>query len=273
MFYIWSNFATSTLAAAIDPTQTVIQLVNASKFPQPAEVGEKFIITVGDEPLNPEIMLCTSRSGGLLTVVRGYDQTMAKGWAGGSMVKHGPTAEAFRWLSRAALDFNRRFIGFAPVEPSTDGNGDPLLPGAFYYNTVSAAYRSWDGHQWVDSTSLPIITVPPGQQVNVPGTTYTISTADAVKTLRFTSDLPVLVTVPGNIATVMQTDLFQGGNGIITVQGDGSSTLESPNDRDLKHRSTAGRGMTMNLWMDENVDGAHAHWWVRGETQITEGAT
>lgn len=269
MYYIWANFAQSTLVDAIDDAQTHIQVASASKFPQPGDVTEKFTIVVGDPADVYEIMLVTAVMDDEFEVVRGYDQTTPQAFDVDALVVHQPTAEAYRWMSRAALDFNRKFIGSVTVAPSVDSNGDPLMAGAFYFNTAQGRYYSWDGASWSSPDTLPIAQ---GTQRTIEETDYLLKASDNMATLRFTNDSAITVTVPEDILNPMQSDLFQAGNGVITVVGSGGAVLESPFDRDLKHRSTAGRGMTVNVWMDDNPDGTHAHYWVRGETAPTPGA-
>jgi hypothetical protein len=57
------------------------------------------------------------------------------------------------WANRAASYFGGFFaelyLGAWPVPPTSTSNGDPIPPGAIYYNTISGQAFIWDGSQWV----------------------------------------------------------------------------------------------------------------------------
>lgn len=149
MLWIWSNFAASTLlvdAAAADLTLEVAA-IDGALFPEPGEVGEQFNMILG-EGATQEIVTCTARVGGLFTVTRGTDQTSALDWPAGTPIRHEMTAEVARWMSTAALDFNRRYIGYGPIDPTTDANGDELQPGMIFFNTQDREMKYWD-EEWI----------------------------------------------------------------------------------------------------------------------------
>lgn len=49
----------------------------------------------------------------------------------------------------AAEEVNKRFLGAASVDPTVDLNGDPLEPGAFYFNTVDSAPKIYSEGAWI----------------------------------------------------------------------------------------------------------------------------
>jgi len=55
-------------------------------------------------------------------------------------------------LSAALTAFRRTFIGYSDTDPLVDGNGDPLLDGATYVNTITDKIRvySIETHEWND---------------------------------------------------------------------------------------------------------------------------
>lgn len=151
MLYVWSNFAESTLAAAIEADDAILLVADGDGdlFPEPGVIGEQFTLVLENEDASVrEIVVCTSRDGDQLSVTRGQEQTGAVAWAEGTVVRHQTTAEALRWMSAAALDFNRKFIGYGAVNPTTDGNGDELQVGAMFYNTQDREFLYWDGDEW-----------------------------------------------------------------------------------------------------------------------------
>lgn len=58
--------------------------------------------------------------------------------------------------------FDDRYLGAKSADPTTDNDGNALIEGAEYWNTVSKQRRTWNGSQWV-ATFLPA-----GSYVNGP---------------------------------------------------------------------------------------------------------
>jgi hypothetical protein len=97
---LFSNFAVSTLAAAVGASTTSIQVANASDFPTLSS-GQQFRLTVQDSSVSvPEIMLVTGVSGNTFTVVRGYEGSLASAHAAGAAVLNGFTAQLFQNVYR-----------------------------------------------------------------------------------------------------------------------------------------------------------------------------
>lgn len=87
MAVLLKNNATSTLVSSIDADDTilVVQTVDAANFPSPTG-GDWFPVTVVDPAGNMEIMACTARTAGSLTVTRAQESTTAQNFAAGSRV-------------------------------------------------------------------------------------------------------------------------------------------------------------------------------------------
>ena len=59
-------------------------------------------------------------------------------------------AEAARDAALAALDsFDDRYLGQKSTAPTVDNDGDPLVSGALYFNTVDNIMYVWDGVTWL----------------------------------------------------------------------------------------------------------------------------
>lgn len=50
----------------------------------------------------------------------------------------------------AAFDPHALFVNPSATDPTTDNQGDPLIEGAWYYNTASNQLRIYDGSVWAD---------------------------------------------------------------------------------------------------------------------------
>ena len=79
---IFTNNASSLLAASIDDLVTTIQVGSGDGplFPSPSG-SQYFVATLEDDAGNIEIVQCTSRTGDILTVVRGFDNSTAQSFA------------------------------------------------------------------------------------------------------------------------------------------------------------------------------------------------
>jgi microcystin-dependent protein len=76
---VFSNNASSLLAASIAPSDTIIQVASGAAFPSPTG-GDYFVIAFVDALGGLELAQCTARTGDLLTVVRGQEGTTAQSW-------------------------------------------------------------------------------------------------------------------------------------------------------------------------------------------------
>lgn len=95
-------------------------------------------------------------------------------------------AEAAKVAAEAAANsvaliydnFDDRYLGSKSADPVVDNDGNPLIPGALYYNSVQLVMKAYDGSDWVNVTSRSVNTV----------VTYTY-TATAGQTLFTGNDL------------------------------------------------------------------------------------
>jgi hypothetical protein len=81
---VFSNNASSLLAASIDDNDTVVQVDSGAGalFPSPG-AGQHFVAALVNASGDLEIVNCTSRTGDLITVVRGQEGTAAQAWTNG----------------------------------------------------------------------------------------------------------------------------------------------------------------------------------------------
>lgn len=93
--YLFANNASSDLAAPISSSDTTLSVTAGTgvRFPNPA-VGQAFTVTLNDQATGDiyEIMLCTGRTGDVLTVVRAQEGTSAQSWTAGDFVANFITA-------------------------------------------------------------------------------------------------------------------------------------------------------------------------------------
>lgn len=103
--FIFTNNASTTLAAGIGPSATSIQLAagTGAEFPNPA-AGQQFTLTLTDAAtgLINEICYCTARATDVLTVARAQEGTTAKTWAIGDNAGHFLTAGTMAAFAQSA---------------------------------------------------------------------------------------------------------------------------------------------------------------------------
>lgn len=91
MAYQFKNFAISALAANLSVGGTTLTVVDGTKFPDGSGANE-FLLTLWDGQNDPEIVLCSVRSGNDLTVTRAQESTAAFAWRTGTQVRLALTA-------------------------------------------------------------------------------------------------------------------------------------------------------------------------------------
>ena len=101
--------------------------------------------------------------------------------------------------------FDDRYLGAKSSEPSVDNDGDPLITGALFFDTVAGAMKVYDGAAWI---ALDVVTDYSDSTFRISddgdatkkvafeasgittGTTRTLTVPDASGTLALTSDIP-----------------------------------------------------------------------------------
>ena len=122
----------------------------------------------------------------------------------------------------ASDGFSQVYLGAKDVAPTADNNGNPLVEGALYFNTVTELLYAWDGAAWVSAIV--------GTNT---ATTDTAQTITGVKT--FTQ--PIVGNLTGDVsgnagtATILQTARTIGISGSVTgtaTSFNGSANITIP---------------------------------------------
>lgn len=111
MAYLFTNNATAALSASITNAQTNLTLLpgQGALFPNPS-FGDSFFVTLDNNAGTLEIVECTSRSGDVLTVLRGQDNTTANGFSLGAKVELRPTAKVLATFSQTLPVYLRNIL-------------------------------------------------------------------------------------------------------------------------------------------------------------------
>lgn len=176
--FVFSNFAVSTLVASVGVLDTTLQF-NVDDVPRfPAlSGGSKFPIVLADSDDITEIMYVTALSvGGVATVERGREGTLAQSWLAGTLVQHTFTAATVRqaagftprgaWSSIAAYNVNDlvehggvTYIAVAATTNSEPTSANPNWQAIYNPEAGSAITLTWLG-RWSAAISYS-----PGQVV------------------------------------------------------------------------------------------------------------
>jgi hypothetical protein len=123
-------------------------------------------------------------------------------------------AESARDSALAAYDnFDDRYLGAKSSDPTLDNDGDALVAGALYFNTVDNAMRVYTGSVWVDAYAA-------GQTFLAKANN--LSDLPNVATARQNLDLEIGVDVQAYDATILKSADIG-----VTVQGYDANTLKS----------------------------------------------
>lgn len=79
------------------------------------------------------------------------------------MVNDNDIATLIAQAEAVLADFQTQYLGQFADNPTTDVNGNAIIEGAFYWNTVSKVFRYWDGDSW---ETFPNATAAPGSITN-----------------------------------------------------------------------------------------------------------
>jgi len=173
------------------------------------------------------------------------------------------------WANQAAQSFGMLvtlYCGAFPNPPATTITGNPLVPGAIYYNTATQQPYVWNGSAWVQfyapvkATQLMLIyratanqTVFPLGTADLNGQSYTLNTTNPepldvyVNGVRVPRDAPVDGTgdwdfTPPNTVTFL-TPLPAGSIvqiDVLTLPGSGTIVGDAPVDGNVYGRMNAG---------------------------------
>ncbi len=105
------------------------------------------------------------------------------------------------------------------------------------------------------------------QLADITGTTFTIAPEHNGYTLMFSSDDPIVVTIPGDLTAPLKCLLVQKGAGQITIEeGAGATVVCGLDQPGADHRKTAYQWAAITIHIDENSDDESAHCILYGAT-------
>jgi hypothetical protein len=206
------------IATAADRVQTGLDVIatNADASSTAADA----IATAADRVQTGLDVVATSAD----VVQTGLDVTAAAGSA--SAASGSASAAAASAVSAAASydAFDDRYLGEKASDPTLDNDGNALLTGALYFNTVSNAMKVYTGSAW--SAVAPVATsVTVSQISDLTATAAEINTLDGITAT--TAELNIL---DGVTSTAAELNLLDGVTALVTATS--TDTLTNKTIRD-----------------------------------------
>lgn len=255
----FANNASSLLAASITDIETTIQVDSGygALFPNPGE-GEYFVIGLENSSGDLEICKVTARSTDLLTVVRGWEDTVAQAWTNGvTRVELRNTAGSMRQMIQRSGD---------------------TMEGDLYM----------DGYDIIDAHLSGTTVIEPGAVIM--GATLTNSAGDSTNAVTIPEDgqspplvggSPVLTESSFDPQSVFTAGMIMMFYGDVNDIPDGWALCDGNNGRpDLRNRFIVGVGSDYVLGdtggddlltgLVTGADGGHDHGAATGSTTLTE---
>jgi hypothetical protein len=227
---LWANNAQSTLAGAITPTATTVQLAAGTGvlFPQPG-ANQYFVMTFTDAAtgLLTEIVHVTAMSGDQATIVRAQEGTAAQGWNAGDIAANLMTAGTMSAFTQYGQIPILSYAG----NPNGNVAGTAGTPGTNGFPTLCFDVTNLIGYfcSTTGTTSTAVWTPISGQAVQFSGGTST-GTANAqvitpVTPGGFTLSAGYTITFTPGITNTGATTLAVGGTAATACRKNSGGSL------------------------------------------------
>jgi len=97
-------------------------------------------------------------------------------------------------------EFDDRYLGEKSSDPTTDNDGDPLITGALYFNSVSTTMRVYTGSAWQDTAAIAT-TITLSQVTDVTATATEVNVLDGIPATLTSTELGYVDGVTSPIQT------------------------------------------------------------------------
>ena len=283
--------AASEGAAAGSATAAAASATAADASEAAAAASESAAATSATNAANSAT--AASNSATTATTQAGNAATSATAAANSATAAAGSATSAANSATAAATsfdDFDDRYLGSKAANPATDNDGNALLVGALYWNSVAGQMRVWDGAAWqaayapsavvyglfykADPTTVAFTktgagtaSIKAGTKVDVAGTVVTFVAATAIDMPALTAGTDYAIWVKDD-ATIQATTNFSsapgagnwrkiggfhyapGGNAAAQAGGDTTPAINAYSFWDLKFRPACPDPRGMTLVAD-----------------------
>lgn len=188
---------TAAAAAELSATEAASSAVAADASADAADISEANALTYSNnasdsadaaEGFADAAALSAAAADGSATAAAA-SETAAGGYATSASASATAAANSAASAASALDNFDDRYLGAKSSDPTVDNDGNALVTGALYFNTVSSIMRAYDGTEWVDAVSASQNSVKTYEYVAAAGQTN-FSGADAnAETLAYVEGL------------------------------------------------------------------------------------
>ena len=244
--YSSTSVATS-LAAGINSSETTITVAAGTGSALMGGVTltagnvDSFALALDVDTINEEIVWVTQISSSTLTVIRAQAGTSGIAHTAGASVKHVLTGDDATFYTAGVATANAAIPESVVTAKgdllvaSTSGVVDNLALGTNDYVLTADSAQSL-GVKWA---SVPVLSL--SLTLNPKTASYTLISSDVNKLITMTNASATTITVPNGVFTVgQQINVTSLGDGLVTIDSDGTSVLEYPTGTVLRTKySTA----------------------------------
>ena len=145
-----SSASGSASAAASSASAASTSASNASTSASNASTSETNAAASASAASTSETNAASSASAASTSASNAATSETNAGNSASSAAGSASTASAAAASALAALDsFDDRYLGAKSSDPTVDNDGDPLVAGALYFNTVSEVMKLYTGSSWI----------------------------------------------------------------------------------------------------------------------------
>jgi hypothetical protein len=144
-----TSAAASATAAATSATSAAASATAAATSATSAAASESAAATSATSASNSATASATSASAAATSATSAAASATAAATSATSAAASATAAATSATSAAASYDaFDDRYLGDKSSDPTLDNDGNPLLTGALYFNTVIGAMKVYDGAQW-----------------------------------------------------------------------------------------------------------------------------
>jgi hypothetical protein len=214
-----SAAAGSASAAATSETNAASSASAASTSASNAATSESNAATSESNAATSASNASTSASNAATSETNAANSATAASNSASAAATSESNAAASAAAAATALDnFDDRYLGSKTSDPTVDNDGDPLVVGALYYNSVEGAMKVYDGSQWIEaSAATQAILVVYSYTATAGQTTFTGSDDNSL-TLSYTPG-SAIITLNGVVQEVGTDVTATSGTSVVLATG------------------------------------------------------
>jgi chemotaxis protein histidine kinase CheA len=221
-----SAAAASEAAAATSETNAATSETNAASSATAAASSASAAATSETNAETAETNAASSATAAASSATTAAGSAMAAASSASAAATSESNAAASAAAAAASLDnFDDRYLGSKTSDPTLDNDGNALLTGALYYNSVEGQMRVYDGSVWIAASAASEAILVVYEYTATSGQTTFTGTDDNALTLAYTAG-SIIVTLNG---IVLDPADYTASNGTSIVLASGAALNDELN--------------------------------------------